>query len=43
MKAPDIVLCVDRSALSYERSKLRDEWLVESAKDHFKLLDQTCS
>ena len=31
-------LCVDRSALSAELSKLRDEHKVESVKNHFKLL-----
>ena len=31
-------LCVDRSALSAELSKLRDEGKVESVKNHFKLL-----
>ena len=31
-------LCVDRSALSAELSKLRGEGLVECAKNHFKLL-----
>jgi len=36
-------LCVDRSALSNELSKLRDEGLVESAKSHFRILDKTCS
>lgn len=32
-------LCVDRSALSAELSKLRRERKVESVKNHFKLLD----
>jgi len=36
-------LCVDRSALSAELSKLRAEGKVESVKSHFKLLDKTCS
>ena len=31
-------LCVDRSALSAELSKLRDEHKVESVKNHFKLM-----
>ena len=31
-------LCVDRSALSAELSKLRRERKVESVKNHFKLL-----
>ena len=31
-------LCVDRSALSAELSKLRSERKVESVKNHFKLL-----
>jgi len=33
-------LCVDRSALSFELSKLREEGKLESVKNHFKLLDQ---
>ena len=31
-------LCVERSALSAEISKLRDEGVLESVKNHFKLL-----
>ena len=31
-------LCVDRSALSAEISKLRDEGILESHKNHFKIL-----
>ena len=31
-------LCVDRSALSAELSKLRAERKVESVKNHFKLI-----
>ena len=34
-------LCVDRSALSAELSKLRAERLVESVKNHFKLIVRT--
>ena len=34
-------LCVDRSALSAELSKMQDEGLVEFEKNHFKLLGLT--
>ncbi len=35
-------LCVDRSALSAELSKLRKERKVEFVKNHFKLLGKSC-
>ena len=35
-------LCVDRSALSAELSKLRSERKVEFVKNHFKLLGKSC-